>query len=634
MNLLNKDKDSLNTLITGAGLSATVLVAFIFYFWSAGLATPRVIGFIAAFGCVLQLSIWFAFKYFQHPGKALFSVLLIFIVLSFVPFAFYLALAFGFVTGWLFLREYASNFRREIFPSSISPVLGALLALVIFSATSQNLGDVFAEEKVRQLAMNPDTLFHASISTMLKNYVEVATGLDGFSRVHYHVMSHFLYACVSRALGVDVISVYGLATFLVFAPLLVTSLMRAVGMIAVDSKISFWIVALSVLGGPLSLCFSTQDHSHFISESYLLGLILFYGGLTFVCSFVFQETIGFRNFLWSLAFLVAVTTAKISLGVSIGMTLGIAVFFSRNTKIQNKAWMFLGLVVFGWIGYHFARTIPIPGLEVKYEWDFYHTHVEKSLGTTSFYLKMFPYFFLTLFFAIISFLGKSFDGKKATLLLMLLAVSLLGFAALHLTIDSSGYYFSNIHAFLALPILVALGFRDQGTNLLATRMLSIGLVLFFSLSAGFFFWKIFPQQYKEIKDIRSIVIGHAGYQNPYWESFKTIAKDPDKKMMVYVPKTETRFWWNADGAWSPWFGYQPINMPFYIPIPTGKPAIFGLPDHGRTFHRGYESYSSTDFAASAKSNYSDQELCDEVKKKGFHGFYRVGTNGLTRHLCH
>ena len=71
--------------------------------------------------------------------------------------------------------------------------------------------------------VHQDTLFHSSISAMIKNYHITSTGLNGLVETPNHALSHALIACVSLLTGVGVIEVYGVLPFVFFAPLLIFS---------------------------------------------------------------------------------------------------------------------------------------------------------------------------------------------------------------------------------------------------------------------------------------------------------------------------------------------------------------------------------------------------------------------------
>jgi hypothetical protein len=69
-----------------------------------------------------------------------------------------------------------------------------------------------------------DTLYHASISNMLRTYAVASTGLDGLPFAPYHFGSHWLFARLSNLLDARVINFYNRGYAVVFVPLGVFSL--------------------------------------------------------------------------------------------------------------------------------------------------------------------------------------------------------------------------------------------------------------------------------------------------------------------------------------------------------------------------------------------------------------------------
>ncbi|HEV8001239.1 MAG TPA: hypothetical protein VGP63_15235, partial [Planctomycetaceae bacterium] len=63
-----------------------------------------------------------------------------------------------------------------------------------------------------------DTLFHVTMSNMLRSYGVASTGLDGLPFVPYHFGSHWLFAAVSNLLHVRVIDFYNRGYPVVFVP--------------------------------------------------------------------------------------------------------------------------------------------------------------------------------------------------------------------------------------------------------------------------------------------------------------------------------------------------------------------------------------------------------------------------------
>ena len=95
-------------------------------------------------------------------------------------------------------------------------VASATLLALAMGYTSFDMLPRLHEGNVHQ-----DTLFHASIAAMIKNYGLASTGLNGLVVTPYHTFSHALMAGISLFSGFGVIEVYGVANSVLFAPILI-----------------------------------------------------------------------------------------------------------------------------------------------------------------------------------------------------------------------------------------------------------------------------------------------------------------------------------------------------------------------------------------------------------------------------
>ena len=100
-----------------------------------------------------------------------------------------------------------------------------LLMALIGSASILGVVDAYTSfdmiPRLHAGSVTQDTLFHASIAAMIKNYGVVSTGLHGLIETPYHAFSHYLMATISFLSGISVIETYGVASWVLFAPLLI-----------------------------------------------------------------------------------------------------------------------------------------------------------------------------------------------------------------------------------------------------------------------------------------------------------------------------------------------------------------------------------------------------------------------------
>ena len=127
--------------------------------------------------------------------------------------------------------------------------------------------------------VHTDTLYLASIAAMIKNYNVVSTGLHGLVVTPYHCLSHVLYAGISILSHEGVIETYGVATSLMFVPILIFSTVSASLMLEhrLHCSISLvWSLACGfIVILPVLLELWGVDEAFLASESYLSSLLLF-----------------------------------------------------------------------------------------------------------------------------------------------------------------------------------------------------------------------------------------------------------------------------------------------------------------------------------------------------------------------
>ena len=635
-------KDFLNTQITALGLIATAFIAAAFYFWSGSLANHGAIFKSAALGVSLQFALWWLSRLWDYP-KALLGTTVAIAFLSLVPSAGLILYAFGGILGISFLRKVIGQKSKSSGVDLFCIALfGAMAAVVVFDSLSQNVGDPFIDEKIRGFALNADTLYHVSLSTMIKNYGVVSTGMHGLALAHYHFFVHLLYAAVSKLLSLEVYDVFGYSNFIVFAPLMMTGWMRAAASILKKTDLTtFVLINLVVFGGPFSEIYS-YDSSHFISESFQLSLLFLSGAMAALSTMIENREVGTADLLIVLTYLPLLCLSKISVGcIFLALFFVVVVLSSKQAGLKKLCFLILSTLV--WVPiYLLVKQPSVPNLEVRFKWNYYKSFFYAHHSFPYFLNSMFPYFVLLAPLFILLWANKQMNRKDLTWFGLFTASFLIGFFGLNLTIDSSGYYFSAVNGFIAIVVLAyifsksSFDFRQifKRTTLAQTYENTLALILV--LCVGFFLARRLPMEFKRMVLVKSKIVANMEYKNQYWPLFERVHNDPDKYLMVYIPKSETTFWDNTDGQYSPWFVQQCINMPFYTPILTGKPAIFGLPDPAKkcfTFVRGYESYSENDYAISAAKDYSHEDLCRAIQAKGFHGYYKITQGSAIKFLC-
>lgn len=202
--------------------------------------------------------------------------------------------------------------------------------------------------------VHQDTLFHASIAAMLKNYGVISTGLNGLVEIPYHAFSHILMAAVSILSGCNVLEVYGVAPLVLFSPLLIFSVTASSAMLDQSEQLSLPIAwgLTALLLSILPWLFSPWAvwDSFFVSESYLVSLGVFVLGL----GLLFKRVLSFSDLFLILILAVLISVAKASVGIIFGgLWVARVLFVSCKRYLDASAavlaslgvaWMVLGAV--------------------------------------------------------------------------------------------------------------------------------------------------------------------------------------------------------------------------------------------------------------------------------------------------
>ncbi|MCI5114374.1 MAG: hypothetical protein D3921_07270 [Candidatus Electrothrix sp. AW1] len=357
--------------------------------------------------------------------------------------------------------------------------------------------------------VHQDTLFHASIASMIKNYGVSSTGLHGLVETPYHTLSHVLMGAVSLLSHKGVVEVYGVANWVLFAPLLIFSITVFCAMLDRSSRL-----ALPLLWGVTSVLLTVMPflfrrwsvwNSFFVSESYLvsLGLFLLGSGL------LYKRCLSIGDLLLVFLLTAMMATAKVSVGlVFAGLWLARFLFIRRVTISQDLAALILavmaaGLVVFdsiqgqsGGISFdplHFVRYYSFLGDQLTLAGGAILAGTDVS-GITILRavvaVMSFFFFHFILSWSVTGLIGFH-NGIMALIKHPLSLYSLSSVAAGILIIAAVAipggavYYFSSVALFVSLPGVVVLlaGWVNQ-KNINNPRFLFFALCIICILSGG------------------------------------------------------------------------------------------------------------------------------------------------------
>lgn len=323
--------------------------------------------------------------------------------------------------------------------------------------------------------VHQDTLFHASIAAMLKNYNLISTGLNGLIETPYHAFSHILMAAISILSGCSVLEVYGVAPLVLFSPILIFSITALSAMFDQDQRlplpIAWGVTALLLSILPWLFSAWALWGSFFISESYLISLGIFVLGL----ALLFKRKLEPSDLLLIFILAACISSAKASVGIIYGgLWITRALFVSRGYYVSaaailalaGSAWMALSAVSessgsiyispLHFISYSYMGDYPLNFIRELSDNGNFHKNL--ILGT----LLSIGSFWLFHFGASWFIAARSIQtsGIRSLLRSPISAYSIAAIAAGSIIVilyhipGGSAYYFSNVALFVSLPSLV------------------------------------------------------------------------------------------------------------------------------------------------------------------------------------
>jgi len=178
---------------------------------------------------------------------------------------------------------------------------------------SEYTGPLFYPERIINGNVHIDTLFHASITNMIKTYGVPSTGIDGLVNVSYHWGSHWIFAQFSKLLDIGALNFYQIGFSIIFIPLLLKTMLMTILDIRslhkkkislnVTNDYIFWgILSLGFLGLIPKFFILAYNNSLITSESYLVSFIFTF--LLISVLIFFEKSLVNRNWLKNFFYIV------------------------------------------------------------------------------------------------------------------------------------------------------------------------------------------------------------------------------------------------------------------------------------------------------------------------------------------
>ncbi len=449
--------------------------------------------------------------------------------------------------------------------------------------------------------LHKDTLFHAAIAAMIKNYGVASTGLHGLVETPYHALSHTLMAGLSRLSGCGTLEVYGVARPVLFIPILVFSVVACGAMLDRGGRpsvpIAWGLVCVLLVESPRLLSPWLFWSLYFGSESYLISLGPFLLGLPLL----FKARLGVPDLLLVLLSAALMANAKLSVGVIYAglwltrlifvpaerpvferiatLAVVVAAAFAAVKPVDGMEWDVISPLHFIRVSSPFGSWLSEAGAAVLAGSDVsWHVLALALIVTLSFFA--FHFLFSWILIGWVAYNQGMAGLLKDPVALYSLAAVIAGTMAVLLLFIPSGsvYYFSNPAFFTALPVIVTLATRQVGhRRVTGTAVLAVGILIILVSSLRDYYWasalspsRVSRQQSPFIESLLRI--------RDEWPINVVIKADP----AAVVTNNPARL-------------HHCTAIPFVFPAVSERPWMDVIPvrDDCRYFDWGYAQYGFT-----------------------------------------
>ena len=439
-----------------------------------------------------------------------------------------------------------------------------------------------------------------------------SNGLHGFEFLHYHTLSHYLYASISLILNISVLEVYAYLTGFILNPVLILLLYyTGIKVWRVKSLLLRLIVLLAVAIfyiNPLPLEFQNIFliwKSYLISESYLLSLILFVSFLSYINSNDVGKTIVLPLLIFLIGF------SKISVGyVAMIILITDSIFFNTSNSKKKYIQIIISSAILLVFSTSLVFNLTYNTNTSKTNIDFFYLFKSYSpflkdnysifRGIIAYCLHNIIFLVCALFFFIpLTKKKNKLELKNFTLAL----ITFLGtFPIIHLTMPGgSGVYFTELTNFVSTIFFLGLFNR-----IVMKKTLLIGFILIFLFNA-------YSYYISGLIKIKPIINYYSNFkENLYYTSLQKLNKMDKAGSIIYIPKTS--YYWKESS--------NSVVRSFFPTAITGLSMLYGINDPDYLYY-GYGVYSNEIREGSMKPDYLDEELIKEASKLGFKKIFKL-----------
>lgn len=576
-------------------------------------------------------------KLTKNFGLTLLSYFVLIPILSYIKYSYLIIIIFLLFLSYPQFYKKISSIKIIIydFHSTIKLItlliIAGICGFIIYSSTSFGYGDFYISLRLKTFALSRDTLYHISLSKMWQNYGVFSTAIHGLTLVKGHFFSHLLYANIASILKIDIIHLYGQATWILFGPLFFYSLLKASYIFINPSKFLHFIfifitlvLFLNYFVGNAPALFIKELFGglwgYLFIESLMISYILMMGFMDFVLKL---KKISFINYFILIFYLLLITFTKIFTGAINAVFICCIILFSWETSLFKRLMYICGVGVYWFLLFQLWYSSDVFKSVIKI------TNYNLLLFFSN-YSKAFIYifyefisFWIILLFLLLFKYFKSISKAQIANLISILLSMLIGYFMLGLFIGAGIlWYFADVAKFLCLPLIYALffkGFTEWNKHFwfkIITMFLIIINIIFIPM-----------QIYRRLNIINkfynTLLSNLVDNPNVYLEKLHQL-NNVSKNYLIYIPAAEQEYW---DKACE--------DSPLYIPTITGRPALFGHPKDCYDQSYGYGFFLTNLYATqrAQRKILDTNSLCEETIKLGFKGYIYITKHKIVTQDC-
>lgn len=437
-----------------------------------------------------------------------------------------------------------------------------------------------------------DTLYHASVSAMIKNHQTISSGLHGLIYTPYQILSHSIFAGLSAITGISIIESMEIQKWLLLVPMVMYAICSFCEVLIKKSNKNInWVVTALLLSiFPIVLNGWSLWNNYFNSDSYLVSIILLMIGIQRLLKSSYSK----YDYLYILVSFLLIISAKGSVG-ALYLVLSFCGILIININSKKKI---LGLLCistflcFMLVSYYInsIKTINLSFFDFYYK---YSVNNIKPFNENENIIYIFnilniivflsAHFSMSLIGIILIIKSKNYNIKYLLFMSIALVLGIISVICLSIP-GGSVYYISNISFFIAMPMMILRISSFDWASLNINYYLSLLVIILIFLIQDILEWDRYKKSLLSLESNRNFIYSLINIRNNTNVNSLVIADSSflknntklfnDWKCIpyIYVAISE-RPWVNIFNSWGN-CNYQDYSSSFYgVNLKNNTPSI-------------------------------------------------------------